>query len=372
MLSPPVRTHLPHTLLDAQHKLDEEIFRLEAHIVSLKVARNALSPISQLYPEILQEIFFLTHISSKQFSRGKASLTLTWVSHMWRDLAQSTSDLWTYIDFKDQKWIQAAVSLTRDRELCFDLNFASGQPWREKHLFGSFYLSHLHRTKTLEIHGLFQVSTRLYLNAIPEWTTPAPILGSLILDCVAIPRNVFSGFCPHLQLLHLMSCKVDWATLPTLIGLKDLHISMPEQRMTVHHLVDVLRSVAITLERLKFCDLLESSESTPDTGVRLQTLKMLSIQADDSNLIKEFLNQISFPPRTKTEISAPWDPAVLEAVTSSKNTSGWETDRLEFNASREGKLQTRKTGSNLQTNQSGESVGITSSLRTTALTWTND
>ncbi|TFK67498.1 hypothetical protein BDN72DRAFT_770616, partial [Pluteus cervinus] len=113
MSSTTARTHFPPTALDAQHKIDEEISRLEAQLLALKLKRNTLSPISQLHPEILLEIFLLVRTSSKKYSRGKASLRLTWVSHAWRELALNTSNLWALIDFHHPEWLQEAVSRTR-------------------------------------------------------------------------------------------------------------------------------------------------------------------------------------------------------------------------------------------------------------------
>ena len=56
-MTPP--THSNHHA-EAQQNIDNQIAQLEAQIVSLKVARNALTPVSRLHPEILQEILIMS------------------------------------------------------------------------------------------------------------------------------------------------------------------------------------------------------------------------------------------------------------------------------------------------------------------------
>ncbi|TFK67011.1 hypothetical protein BDN72DRAFT_771338, partial [Pluteus cervinus] len=117
MSSTPVQTYFSDPHVNARRSLDEEIAQLEARLLVLKLARNALAPFTRLHSEILQDIFFLAHTTSQ--NKGKTSLIITWVSHTWRELAHHTSALWSYIDFEKQEWVETAISRTRNRELEF-------------------------------------------------------------------------------------------------------------------------------------------------------------------------------------------------------------------------------------------------------------
>ncbi|TFK69740.1 hypothetical protein BDN72DRAFT_767582, partial [Pluteus cervinus] len=117
MLSNAAQTRLLDPDVDARRKVDEEISRLEARLVSLKLARNELVPIARLHPEILQDIFSVAHSSSEPAQKEIASLRASWVSHRWRELAHQTAALWSYIDFKHPEWVETALSRTKNREL---------------------------------------------------------------------------------------------------------------------------------------------------------------------------------------------------------------------------------------------------------------
>ena len=74
----------------------EKIIRLVNHITALKGARNSLSPISRLPPEVLLSVFKRC-TDWNQFSHYK--LAISQVCTSWRRLALADPTLWTRIDF---------------------------------------------------------------------------------------------------------------------------------------------------------------------------------------------------------------------------------------------------------------------------------
>ncbi|KAF5339305.1 hypothetical protein D9611_009918 [Ephemerocybe angulata] len=95
---------------ESQIDLDREIAQLEQDLASLKRRRNALSPVSQLPPEILARIFFLTlpfvdlaerRLSTEEEPRlEQAKGRLCAVSSRWRETAFAAPELWRDIHIR--------------------------------------------------------------------------------------------------------------------------------------------------------------------------------------------------------------------------------------------------------------------------------
>ncbi len=86
---------------------------------------------------------------------------------------------------------------------------------------------------------------------------------------------------------------------------------------------------------------------------------MLSVNEDHTDPMKLFLDQIIIHLHTETDIKIPWDPFMLEVLASSKDISGWETDRLDFDETVDPEiLRTRNTGFSVRTGQSASLILI--------------
>ncbi|TFK68874.1 hypothetical protein BDN72DRAFT_858099 [Pluteus cervinus] len=347
-------TNSPNSRLDAQHKVDEEIFQLEARIISLKSARNALAPISRLPPEIFQEIFSFTHRSSPQHSKGKVSLLITWVSHAWRQLGHSTSDLWAHIDFHHPKWIEAALSRTSN--------------YRDLHLVSSLLLclNELSRTTSIVIgseNSRFSYSPTI--KAVPEWTTPAHTLITLQLFNVDLPSNLFSGICPFLQSLYLSWCSVDWVTFPALPLLKTFSIMEPTVPVTTDQVIKIIRAAGKSLEALELD--YGFTKSQPDNHsqelvdpVQLEKLRLLHIFDESSAAVKAILDQVLLPVHLDSQfLTFEWMDSLPEAFLSSRKMSGWDIDCLVIACTG----AERVTATIIQDSSHGIPDGIKKSLR---------
>ncbi|TFK68386.1 hypothetical protein BDN72DRAFT_682356 [Pluteus cervinus] len=186
-----------------------EIIELEARIIALKSTRNSFSAISRLHPDIMQEIFVFTSrswipILSGEVIRhgsftpakgeiGRASLALGWVCHTWRNLAHQTSALWSYVDFINPTWVEAALSRTREAQLYLDIR----EPPRDEKVndrLVSFCCENLHRIGTLRLSNGSVHHNNLQLDRIwdPLWAAPTtkPLLVELTLHSVPLPINL--------------------------------------------------------------------------------------------------------------------------------------------------------------------------------------
>ncbi|KAF6749904.1 hypothetical protein DFP72DRAFT_912005 [Ephemerocybe angulata] len=92
----------------SQKDLDIEIAQLEQDLIKLKRRRNMLSPVSQLPPELLTRIFYLSlrFIEADGLKRAEihpevTRLAITHVSHDWRTVGHESPELWSEIHVRD-------------------------------------------------------------------------------------------------------------------------------------------------------------------------------------------------------------------------------------------------------------------------------
>ncbi|TFK59882.1 hypothetical protein BDN72DRAFT_905454 [Pluteus cervinus] len=323
----------PNLPLDSLHKIDEQIAQLEAQIIQLKLLRNTFVPIAGLHPEVLQEIFFLTHISSPQHSKSKSSLLITWVSHAWRELAQVTPNLWAYIDSNHPRWVEATLPRTKGHVLMIDLDLqvTSQSRMQEWDAVTRLCLKNLWRIKTLGIRW----RNLIFPDALSEWETPAPALVELHLWGTALPPDIFSGICPSLRTLRLVSCEAKWTTLPGLANLEELAIACPRSRVPIDDMAKIMHSTGHSLERLTLYNCL-LPPSVDDHGgvsdrVPLDNLTTLTVHDRDLGAIETLLDLIALPSLANTVIGVlEWENTMARALLSSRDILRWEIDRLEI------------------------------------------
>ncbi|TFK67510.1 hypothetical protein BDN72DRAFT_879614 [Pluteus cervinus] len=324
---------------DAIQQIDEEIVELKARIASLKLARNALVPVARLHSEILQDIFFLAHISSDKYSKGRTSLIITWVSHAWRELAHNTPWLWTNFDFIHPEWIKAALAHASNRALEFNLDFRL-QHWEHssddeeeasEEDLAPLCLRHLSQIARLKIRS--RPGSDHFQSLNEAWRLPAPILVDLRLTSVVLPDYLFSGSCPSLRVLILAFCSVDWDSFLIAPHLKKLSIRFPTRSAPVATIVRILQVTTSTLEELILEDTLSESPHLCNhltlNRPQLSHLEFLQIHEEEPGCIKELLDQLELPSLITTEFKTKWQDQILaEAILSSRSISRWQIDSL--------------------------------------------
>ncbi|TFK69757.1 hypothetical protein BDN72DRAFT_897053 [Pluteus cervinus] len=320
----------PHA--DTRRKIDTEIIQLEARLVVLKLDRNRLAPITRLHPEILQEIFFLAHICSKH--KGRTSLIITWVSHGWREIAHHTAALWSQIDFTHLDWVEAALSLAKNRALEFNLD-CTGQTLPGLELLVSFCRRNVSRINKLKIISETHKRRRVTFLYPLEFTDPASELTELHLQRLSIPPKVFSGHFPSLRTLHLSRCAIDWDTLLIVRRLKDLIVTNPSSRTTVDCLLKILYDIGPDLEQLQLENVFAEdpvAPSDPQLGkLEFKKLTLLNFREDTPRAIELLLTHVSLPPQLDIEITLDyWEEGdMIQALISARNLEKWPIERLE-------------------------------------------
>ncbi|TFK69720.1 hypothetical protein BDN72DRAFT_897017 [Pluteus cervinus] len=260
------------------------------------------NPISRLHNEIMQQIFVSsTPISKRSQDVGKARLSLTWVCQSWRKLAQQTSELWSYIDFINPTWVEAALSRTQNRQLSFDFFL----PWdhqEDLNRLASLSLGNLPRITTLSIASTYGSDLDIFPRMCPLWGAPASSLVELTLYSVSLPSNLFLGTFPTLQKLTLDTCELNWDALPVWAGLQNLWLSNPIPKISVDSFASKLQVVASEVEELYLHNVLlpivathHANPATPQTRYHLKNIRSFVLNEPQAPPITSILNQLSLP-----------------------------------------------------------------------------
>jgi hypothetical protein len=93
-------------LIFNQQKIDKEIQDVAEVLRKLKTRRNTLAYISRLPTEIISRIF--TSLAYSYFERSDLSWipSVTAVCGHWRAIALECPNLWSFIVFTSQKWVE--------------------------------------------------------------------------------------------------------------------------------------------------------------------------------------------------------------------------------------------------------------------------
>jgi hypothetical protein len=224
-----------------QQAIDAEIKSLEESVRSLKLRRNALSPISSLPPDVFIVIFSLLCLpdTSSLYGTPDYHLTRLRVSHVcnqWREIALDHPLMWSHVDFATQAG--AAEILVRAKSAPLYMGASvSGHRW------DSVRFSTFRNELQARVRHLCRLRTKarpLHLQTILEGlVSPAPTLEYLSLSSdsrvhrrrrtrgqCTIPGTLFDGSTPRLSCLELRYCDISWNS-PLLTGLKYLEINKP-------------------------------------------------------------------------------------------------------------------------------------------------
>ncbi|TFK61336.1 hypothetical protein BDN72DRAFT_849771 [Pluteus cervinus] len=204
-------------------------------------------PIARLPPEILPIIFFEAVQTSP--SKSVTILNISRVSQLWRHIALSTPELWTWIDTPDVGIIQTLMIRAKDRPLSVTLEQVS-ESNELVPLPISTVLKSLYNIRHLEFSVNYDDEWSR-LGPFSEMSGPAPVLETLHLDGVRLPETLFSDSAPSLRTLHLSTVDVEWRTIPDCPQLRSLSINQPE----------IPISVPDFLQRLQTFPLLEKIET---------------------------------------------------------------------------------------------------------------
>ena len=270
-----------------QQAIDLEIKSLEESLRTLKLRRNALSPISSLPPEVFAAIFSFLCIPQKPY-RYLARLHVSHVCHQWREIALHQPLLWNHVDFATFSWAGATEMLVRSKSVPLYLESrVSCHRW--------WGIQYCRLGKELQVHILrichLSISAKSHLLkcTLKELVSPAPTLECLSLSSrgesekLDVPNTLFNGHTPKLSCLELRNCNINW-TSPLLKTLKYLEIIKPfrNARPSLVVWLDVLNE----MRQLKKLTLHSASPISPplpfriERAVTLPSLTHLDISTD--------------------------------------------------------------------------------------------
>ena len=270
-----------------QQAIDLEIKSLEESLRTLKLRRNALSPISSLPPEVFAAIFSFLCIPQKPY-RYLARLHVSHVCHQWREIALHQPLLWNHVDFATLSWAGATEMLVRSNSvpLYLESRVSCHRWWSIQYRrLGKELQAHILRICHLSISA----KSHLLKCTLKELVSPAPTLECLSLSSrgesekLDVPNTLFNGHTPKLSCLELRNCNINW-TSPLLKTLKYLEIIKPfrNARPSLVVWLDVLNE----MRQLKKLTLHSASPISPplpfhiERAVTLPSLTHLDISTD--------------------------------------------------------------------------------------------
>jgi hypothetical protein len=235
--------------------MEESIQALKESIRTLKLRRNAHSPISSLPPEVFATIFSFACLPGIPSPGGKrdhnlARIHVSHVCHQWREIALNQPLLWSHVDFTTLSLTGATKMLVRAKSfpLYLEATRASRRFWESRWDRDQFS-----RFRT-ELRARIPQICHLSINTKPDnlcstlevLVSPAPTLEYLSLfsravsddrnrrtwderDEVFIPDDLFEGAAPRLSCLKLRDCDISWKSR-LLKGLKYLQIFTLSER----------------------------------------------------------------------------------------------------------------------------------------------
>ncbi|KAF9481351.1 hypothetical protein BDN70DRAFT_550211 [Pholiota conissans] len=217
---------------DISHLQAEEVF-LAAALSSVRSKLNELQPMSQLPPEILEEIFRICVSWLYDYQKPKHPLAWTQVCSLWRQVSINSSRLWQRIDLCDSRF--ADEFLVRSKEA--PLSVVSASPL--KATTDSLTL-HASRLRSIDLFlladdmahlfarlgPLLPALTRLSLK-VPHQPSAldidlaVPLVRHLVLDSITVKWNSCQ------DLVHLSLRGLDPECCPSITELHDMFASSP-------------------------------------------------------------------------------------------------------------------------------------------------
>ncbi|VDB90277.1 unnamed protein product [Peniophora sp. CBMAI 1063] len=267
--------------LEQLNVIDAEIRAVDTSVALLRRRRNALSPSSRLYPEILAHILgYLRELSpfNKSYIKGTGLvLDIGWVmaTHVcsyWRTVAMQNSWLWSRITFcLGERWVTEFLRRASVGRL--DLSYASRyQSSRVETVvnerpgvFNRILEDAGDRIQSLTVVGSFKLD-ETYPALYPTFmSTPNACIDTLVLRSVSSstppstgltwPKHLFAGNAPNLRSLEVYQGFSELFTFisPVLAHLSSLTLTANCTKTTYRELHDLL-SHASRLQHLMVTD----------------------------------------------------------------------------------------------------------------------
>ncbi|KDQ64967.1 hypothetical protein JAAARDRAFT_202216 [Jaapia argillacea MUCL 33604] len=229
----------------AHGMIDAEIEKLRENIRVLQRYRNELCPVNRLPRDILLIIFHLLipkiNIEGRHPGLLTNLLNVTHVSQRWRLMALESSGLWSRIACPPLRFAEEMIA--RSRDACLEVDVRGNNVKR----FLPCLLGQLTRIRVLAIDLTFR---NVGEPTLEELDRPAPLLETLSLLHVVLPRRLFAGQSQKLKQVYLRQCAFRWS---------------PELSTLFHNL--------ITLQ-VNECDV-RSSSGLPSLLVILEAMPLL-------------------------------------------------------------------------------------------------
>lgn len=283
------------------------------HIRGLHSRWNTLSPVSQIPPEILREVFLQLkahdrveyHLDVSCRGEHHAQLGTPWqlVSHVcqtWRSVALDCAALWSRISFAwDAEHIFEFASRTKQANLEI---YNASDPGKD-HMFARLFS----RIEVLHVHALKDWDW----NFCDSADLSAPMLKDLTFisngyidnDNISLAGLLYSGTAPRLQKLHLTDYTIDWRDTFRHPNLKYLYIDAssypPRSNGTCAELLAALAAMP-HLETLKLSGCLPSDLESL-SPLRYCIVPLLQLRSlylcDEVAPCANLLHFLSIPPK---------------------------------------------------------------------------
>ncbi|TFK60893.1 hypothetical protein BDN72DRAFT_850184 [Pluteus cervinus] len=283
---------------------NKDVTALKERIRSLHADRNTFNTIHEFPPEVLSRILYLArHVPSSDWNYYGKSHLLRWfavsrVSQSWRDIALSSTNLWSHLASTYPKRIfDECLRLSKSGPLQVDLYRIS--PHHTPH---RFFPSHLNRIQELTL----KLSTDEWDTFAPNLSSPAPLLESFFVALEApgvlspppltITDRMFSGTTPRIRRLHLSACSIDIKS-SLFTDLTSLELLNPLKKVSAKAFLIMLRQLP-RLTLLAISDVLKPSTALvpSKTGIiALTSLQSLSIEGQSFHQDLDILSHLSFP-----------------------------------------------------------------------------
>ncbi|TFK63116.1 hypothetical protein BDN72DRAFT_964126 [Pluteus cervinus] len=257
------------------------------------------SPIACLPPEILPLVF----LEVRQASRAKSSaiLAISRVSRLWRNIALSTPELWTWIDIPDVGMIQTFLIRAKNRPLSIALKEVRSN----NRLPITAALQSLHHIRYLKLSVYYYIDWSR-LGPFVEMTRPARALETLHLDGICLPEPPglpFSGSLPSLRHLHLHRFDTEWKTIPDCPRLRSLCIITPEILIGIPEFLQRLPTFPL-LEELETGGIFEEGSGAGylTDRIELPNLKYLTFNNEETCDVIALLGSLHVPSTCKIRL----------------------------------------------------------------------
>ncbi|KAJ6581557.1 hypothetical protein B0H19DRAFT_1115833 [Mycena capillaripes] len=267
---------------------------------------NTLAPISSLPPEVLCQIFLFCVPSIPEVGNsGLGWLTVTHVTHLWREVALGCPELWANIIFR-RKLVAIGFSRAKTLPLVIRIHLENNN----KHFDPSLIRENIARVGVLDVRGSQNALDTFFLDSIGKVSAPRlrslSVVNTFLDDPLWLDPGVFLGgeginLLP--RQLRLERCALPWNS-PWYFNLTDLYLAH------LHHAhaptITMLLSVIIASPLLQHLTLIDTKTHGdyldtvfPFTLPDLRTIHL----SEPLSVCAQILMNLTFPSIVTTIVS---------------------------------------------------------------------